>query len=69
MGAAQSSSLAGILDPEDVPQTLEKLRAASIRSESDLTMLNAGEWLELRPPRQPPQQAAEELNHGALSKP
>ena len=47
MGAAQSSRLADTLDPEDVPETLEKLRAASIRSESDLKMLNAGEWLEL----------------------
>ena len=47
MGAAQSSRLADTLDPEDVPETLRKLRAASIRSESDLKMLNAGEWLEL----------------------
>jgi len=47
MGAAQSSRLADFLDPEDVPDTVNKLRAASIRAESDLKMLNAGEWLEL----------------------
>ena len=47
MGAAQSSRLADFLDSEDVPDTVEKLRAASIRAESDLKMLNAGEWLEL----------------------
>ena len=47
MGAAQSSRLADFLDSEDVPDTVEKLRAASIRAESDLKMLNAGEWMEL----------------------
>ena len=44
MGAAESSLLSEVLEPDDVPDTVDKLKSATIRTKSDLELLKMNGW-------------------------